>query len=319
MKKTVSPTHIPVMRNAAVQLLGCRSGGTYIDGTLGGGGYTEAILEASAPDGRLLAIDWDEAAIERARARFGAHLDRLTLRRANFAGLGEVLNEAGWPRVQGVVLDLGVSSFQLDDPERGFSFRADGPLDMRMDLSLAQTAADLVNRLPEKELARLITDLGEERWARRIAHAIVAQRKSIPFHRTVQLAELVQMVVPRTADSRRIHPATRTFQALRLAVNFELDSLKRFLSEIVSWLAPGGRLVIVSFHSLEDRMVKEHFKSWAKPCSCPRDLPACRCEGALARLLTRRALRPSEHEVSSNPRARSARLRAIERLPQTAP
>ena len=317
MKKTPSPTHIPVMRNAAIHMLGCRSEGLYVDGTLGGGGYTEAILEASAPGGRVLAIDWDEAAVERARRRFEAHGARLRLERANFAEIGRVLGDACWPRVDGVVLDLGVSSFQLDDPDRGFSFRADGPLDMRMDLTLPQTAADLVNRLPERELARMITDLGEERWARRIAHAIVTQRKSIPFQSTYQLAELVQMVVPRTADSRRIHPATRTFQALRLAVNRELDSLKRFLGEIIGWLAPGGRLVIVAFHSLEDRMVKEQFKMWAKPCRCPRGVPTCDCEGPVARLLTKRALRPSEHEVASNPRARSARLRGIERLPET--
>ncbi|MCU0571393.1 MAG: 16S rRNA (cytosine(1402)-N(4))-methyltransferase RsmH [Syntrophobacteraceae bacterium] len=314
MKKTPSTNHIPVMRNVAVHMLGCRSEGLYVDGTLGGGGYTEAILEASTPGGRLLAIDLDEAAVERARSRFESQIARLSLHRANFADIGLVLREAGWPRVDGVVLDLGVSSFQLDDPRRGFSFRADGPLDMRMDLTLTQTAADLVNRLPEKELARMITELGEERWARRIAHAIVTQRKSIPFQRTLQLAELVQMVVPRTADSRRIHPATRTFQALRLAVNRELDSLKRFLGEIIGWLAPGGRLVIVAFHSLEDRMVKEHFKMWAKPCRCPRGFPSCDCEGPLVRLLTKRALRPSEHEVASNPRARSARLRAVERL-----
>ena len=318
MRQVPSSTHIPVMRNAAVHMLGCRSEGFYVDGTLGGGGYTEAILEASAPNGRVLAMDWDEAAVERARSRFASVGGRLSLQRGNFADLGRVLRELGWPRVDGVVLDLGVSSFQLDDPERGFSFRADGPLDMRMDLTLSQTAADLVNRLPEKDLARMITELGEERWARRIAHAIVTQRKSIPFQRTFQLAELVRMVVPKTADARRIHPATRTFQALRLAVNRELDSLKRFLSEIIDWLAPGGRLVIVAFHSLEDRMVKEHFKIWASSCRCPRDIPTCDCEGPLVRLLTKRALRPSEHEVAGNPRARSARLRAVERLPDGA-
>ncbi len=286
-----------------------------MDGTLGGGGYTEAILEASAPGGRLLAIDWDQGAIERAQRRFEFQGARLTLHTANFANIGSVLSELGWPRVDGVVLDLGVSSFQLDDPARGFSFQANGPLDMRMDRTLPNTAADLVNRLPERELVKLITDLGEERWARRIAHAIVTQRKSIPFERTVQLAELVQMVVPRTADSRRIHPATRTFQALRIAVNRELDSLRQFLGDIIKWLAPGGRLVIVAFHSLEDRMVKEHFKMWAKPCRCPRNVPTCSCEGPLVQLLTKRALKPSEHEIASNLRARSARLRAVEKLP----
>jgi 16S rRNA (cytosine1402-N4)-methyltransferase len=315
MKKTPSPAHIPVLLKAVIQMLGCRSEGRYVDGTLGGGGYTEAILAASAPEGRLLALDWDQGAIERARARFESQGARLTLHQANFANIGEVVREEHWPAVDGVVLDLGVSSLQLDDPDRGFSFRMDGPLDMRMDRTLPVTAADLVNRLPEKELARLIFELGEERWSRRIAHAIVTQRKSIPFHRTVQLAELVQMVVPKSIDSRRIHPATRTFQALRIAVNQELESLKRFLSQAIELLAPGGRLVIVAFHSLEDRMVKEQFKRWANPCRCPRNLPACTCEGSRVRLLSKRALKASEPEVLSNPRARSARLRGIEKLP----
>ncbi len=305
------------MRHVVAHMLQCRPEGRYVDGTLGGGGYTEALLEASAPGGRVLAIDWDQGAIERARSRFESQGSRLTLHRANFATIGDVLREADWPRVDGAVLDLGISSFQLDDPARGFSFQADGPLDMRMDLTLPRTAADLVNLLPERDLAKLITDLGEERWARRIAHAIVTQRKSIPFERTVQLAELVHMVVPKTADSRRIHPATRTFQALRIAVNRELDSLKQFLGDIIQWLAPGGRLVIVAFHSLEDRMVKEHFKLWAKTCRCPRNVPACTCEGPVVRLLTKRALKPSEQEIAQNPRARSARLRAIEKLPDS--
>lgn len=318
MKSALSRSHIPVLCNVAIPMLQCRSGGRYVDGTLGGGGYTGEILEASAPDGRVLALDWDEGAIERARRRFEAQSDRLTLWRANFADIGKVLEQSGWPPVDGVVLDLGVSSFQLDDPERGFSFRVDGPLDMRMDRSLPSTAADLVNRLPEKDLFRLIGGLGEEKWARRIAHAIVTQRKSIPFQRTSQLAELVRMVVPKTADSRRIHPATRTFQALRIAVNRELESLALFLSGILDCLVPGGRLVIVAFHSLEDRMVKEHFRAWAQACTCPRNVPTCGCEGPRARLLTKRALKPSEQEVAANPRARSARLRGLEKLP-TAP
>lgn len=305
------------MLKVAIHMLECRSDGRYVDGTLGGGGYTEAILEASAPAGRLLALDWDQVAIERARRRFESQGERLTFHQANFANIEEVIREAHWPAVDGVVLDLGVSSFQLDDPDRGFSFRMDGPLDMRMDRTLPNTAGDLVNKLPEKDLVRLIFDLGEERWARRIAHAIVTQRKSIPFERTVQLAELVQMVVPKTADSRRIHPATRTFQALRIAVNQELESLRRFLSQVIDLLAPGGRLVVVAFHSLEDRMVKEQFKMWANPCRCPRNFPACTCEGSRVRLLTKRALKASEQEIVSNPRARSARLRGVEKLPAT--
>ncbi|MFP5212557.1 MAG: 16S rRNA (cytosine(1402)-N(4))-methyltransferase RsmH, partial [Acidobacteriota bacterium] len=202
-----------------------------------------------------------------------------------------------------------------EDAERGFSFAQDGPLDMRMDRSLSVTAADLVNELSEKDLADLIYEFGEERLSRRIARAIVAQRKESPFSRTRELAELVARVVPKSKDTRRIHPATRTFQALRLAVNRELETLGRFLSTVLDQLAPGGRLSVVAFHSLEDRMVKERFREWARSCRCPRSSPVCTCGGQpLVRLVTRKALRPSEEEVERNPRARSARLRVMEKL-----
>ncbi len=285
-----------------------------MDGTLGAGGYAEAILNASAPDGRVLGLDWDASAIERAALKFANRGHRIQLVHASYGDLREVLNSIGWKRVNGIVLDLGVSSLQLDDPRRGFSLLRDGPLDMRMDRTLTRTAADLVNTLEERQLADLIRDLGEERWAGRIARAIVTRREDQPFQTTLELAELIRRSVPRSADSRRIHPATRTFQALRLAVNREMEALERFLSFALELLEEGGRLCIVSFHSLEDRRVKRAFKAWAARCTCPPESLRCTCSGeAPARLLTRKALRSSEAETAENVRARSARLRAIEK------
>ncbi|MCK8600414.1 16S rRNA (cytosine(1402)-N(4))-methyltransferase RsmH [Desulfoferrobacter suflitae] len=309
--------HIPVMREAVLDLLACRPGGLYVDGTVGGGGYAERILQEIEPDGQLVALDWDGEAIERVRRRLRANLHRVFLVKSSFANLPSVLNKLGFglESVDGVVIDLGVSSFQLEDPERGFSFLQDGPLDMRMDQNIAKTAADLVNSLSEKELADLIFALGEDRHARRIARAIVLRRAQSPIERTEELAQLIKGVVPKTRDARRIHPATRTFQALRLAVNQDLDALETFLSRVCDILKPGGRLCIVSFHSLEDRMVKERFRHWAKACRCPRDFLQCQCEGRpLVRLLTKKPLRPTAPEIAMNPRARSARLRAMEKV-----
>jgi 16S rRNA (cytosine1402-N4)-methyltransferase len=302
------------MRDRAVELLGCRSGGRYVDGTLGGGGYAEAILQASAPEGVVLGLDWDADALARVRQKLQGYGEQLHVAKSSYADLPRVLEAESWEGVDGIVLDLGVSSFQLDDPERGFSFMRDGPLDMRMNRDLPRTAADLVNDLPEKELSRLIARLGEERWARRIAGAIAEHRKTAPFSRTRELAELIRKVVPMTKDARRIHPATRTFQALRLAVNQELEALERFLSIVLDVLKPEGRLVIVAFHSLEDRIVKRKFREWSKSCRCPRNVVVCQCEGRpMARLLTRKAMRPDHEETEINPRARSARLRAVEK------
>ncbi|MGV8073915.1 MAG: 16S rRNA (cytosine(1402)-N(4))-methyltransferase RsmH [Syntrophobacteraceae bacterium] len=308
--------HIPVMCNTAVGLLACRPGGLYVDGTLGGGGYAEEILKLSAPDGMLLGIDLDARAISRGHDRLHEYEERLLLEEANFADILLVLRKVGWQSVDGIVIDLGVSSFQLDDPDRGFSFTQDGPLDMRMDSKLPISAADLVNSLPQDELANLIFRFGEERWSRRIARAIVTERNTKQIERTRELAELIRRTVPKSEDSRRIHPATRTFQALRIAVNKELESLERFLENVLDVLKPGGRLSVVAFHSLEDRIVKERFRNWAKSCRCPKTILICECEGRpLVRLLNRKALKPEPDEIARNPRARSARLRAIEKLP----
>jgi 16S rRNA (cytosine1402-N4)-methyltransferase len=310
-----SQQHIPVMLEVAMKLLACRRGGFYVDGTVGGGGYTEAILKASAPDGRVLGLDWDGLALERVRERLPGYAARLVLKQADFAQLLNVLHELQLAAADGIVVDLGISSWQLDDPERGFSFMQDGPLDMRMDQNLHTTAADLVNLLAERDLGNLMHDLGEERWARRIAHAIVLQRQTQPFTRTRELADVIRRVVPKSSDSLRIHPATRTFQALRLAVNQELESLRLFLEQVLAALKPGGRLCVVAFHSLEDRLVKKQFKHWASPCVCPPDLPRCQCLlQPLVRILTRKAIRPDEAELGGNPRARSARLRAVEKI-----
>ncbi len=314
MMATQSQPHTPVLLDEVMELLQCHSGGVYVDATVGGGGYSEAILERSSPSGMVLGVDWDVEALAFARERLQGFRQRVILRQANFAMLQETMEEFNLGPVDGIVADLGISSLQLDDPERGFSFQQDGPLDMRMDKGLEQTAADLVNSLPEKQLSELISSLGEERWARRIARSIVLRRQSQPFTRTRELAAMIAGVVPKTADTRRIHPATRTFQALRLAVNQELISLERFLVRVLDLLKPGGRLCIIAFHSLEDRLVKRHFKKWASSCRCTPDLPRCQCSGQpLVRLLTRKAMRPQEQELRDNPRSRSGRLRAVEK------
>ncbi len=307
--------HLPVMLGPVIELLNCRPDGVYVDCTIGGGGYVQAIIERSAPGGVVLGLDWDWEAIERVRERLGGYTGRIILERANFADIRQALRSHGFEFADGIVADLGVSSYQLQDPARGFSFMQEGPLDMRMNRDLPTTAADLVNRLPERELADLIYRYGEERRSRRIARMIVEHRKGHPFTTTRELSELVRRAVPASRDSARIHPATRTFQALRIAVNGELESLERLLPEALRVLRPGGRVCIVAFHSLEDRIVKETFRNWARSCRCPRERAACACEGRpLVRMVTRKALRPSPEEVERNPRARSARLRSVEKL-----
>ncbi len=314
MDEATGRPHVPVLCEAVMGLLGCHAGGVYVDGTVGGGGYAEAILQASAPDGVLIALDCDAAAIARVQTRLSAYQNRLLLAQANFADLRYILEQLGQGPVDGIVVDLGVSTFQITDAERGFSFMVDGPLDMRMDRGLPQTAAELVNTLSERELASLIRDLGEERWASRIARALASRRRVASFTTTLELAKEIEKVVPKTKDSLRIHPATRTFQALRLAVNHELESLEEFLAQVLDLMKPGGRLCTVAFHSLEDRIIKQRFREWSKSCTCPKHIPRCQCSGQpLVKLLTRRPLRPGPEEIDRNPSARSARLRAVEK------
>ncbi len=300
--------HVPVLLQATLDLLAVRSGGVYIDGTVGGGGHARAILAVSAPDGRLLGLDRDPAALEAARERLAPFGARATLRRGSFARLRELAE--GFAPADGVLLDLGLSSLQLADPARGFAFSREGPLDMRFDPGAGgPTAADLVNSLSVNELVERLYRYGEEPQARRIAEAIVSAR---PLTTTTALARVIEQA----AGPRRgpIHPATRTFQALRIAVNEELQALEAALPQALEVLRPGGRLVVISFHSLEDRLVKQFMQREAKDCLCPPELPVCACgHRAQGRALTRRPRQPEPAEVAVNPRARSARLRAFEK------
>ena len=304
--------HVPVMLAEVLATLGPQDGATYLDATFGGGGYARAILEA-APDCTVFAIDRDPDAIARGAALAQRFAGRLHLIEGRFGDMLSLLRDRGITALDGVVMDLGVSSFQLDQAERGFSFRADGPLDMRMEKS-GPSAAELVNSLPERELADIIFRFGEERFARRIARAIVARRAEAPFTTTADLAALVRRAVPR--DPSGIDGATRSFQALRIAVNDELGEVERGIAAAMELLAPGGRLVVVAFHSLEDRIVKQAMAAASGRGGASRHDPAAlsgRAKPAF-HLLTPRALRPQEAECSTNPRARSARLRGIERL-----
>ena len=290
------------------------SGGTYVDGTLGGGGHAEEILKRSEPDGMLIGLDQDEEAIGRSRRRLSRFGDRAVILQANFRQIGSVLAGLDIDAVDGVLLDLGLSWFHLGSPERGFSFLADGPLDMRMDAGNPVTAADLVNTLPRRELAHLLREYGEEQRASAIAGAIERARARGPVTRTAELAQIVAGAFP-PHRSRRIHPATLTFQALRIAVNDELGALRDGLSQMISMLRPGGRIAVISFHSLEDRIVKQAFAGHAKGCVCPPRLPVCACgKKPDLRILTRRPVDPSPEEIAANPAARSARLRAAEKV-----
>ncbi|MBE3577706.1 MAG: 16S rRNA (cytosine(1402)-N(4))-methyltransferase RsmH [Limnochordales bacterium] len=303
--------HTPVLVEEVLARLDCHAGGRYVDGTVGGGGHAAAILEASAPDGLLLGIDRDPMALRSAARRLAPFGDRVTLIRGNFAQMDDLARSVGWTYADGVVLDLGVSSPQLDIPGRGFSYQHEAPLDMRMDPSIKRTAADLVNQASPAELTRILREYGEERWASRISRFIAEARRREPIVTTMQLVEVIKAAVPASSRREGGHPARRTFQALRIAVNDELRSLEKGLAAAWRLLAPGGRLVVISFHSLEDRIVKQFFQQKASGCTCPPGLPVCTCgRRPELKLLTRRAVTPSAAEIEANPRARSARLRA---------
>ena len=306
--------HSPVMMQEVVESLRCRPGGTYVDGTLGLAGHALAILEKARPDGLLIGLDRDKESLERARERLKEYADSIRLVHANFKNLPLILNGLRLRSVDGILLDLGASSAQLLTPERGFSFHSDAMLDMRMDRTQPVTAADLVNSLPEEELAGIIYRYGEERLSRRIAEAIVAERRKHPITRCSQLAGIICGVVKVHAH-RHIHPATRTFQALRIAVNQELGGLDEFFTQALPFLGVGARIVVSSFHSLEDRIAKIAFRRLSGQCVCDRPADLCVCpRKALARVCTPRPLTARPAEVAANPRARSARLRALERI-----
>ncbi|HEY47585.1 MAG: ribosomal RNA small subunit methyltransferase H [Anaerolineae bacterium SM23_ 63] len=302
--------HTPVLYQRVLHALRPGAGGRYIDGTIGAGGHSLGILEASSPDGQVLGIDLDPAALELVQDRLAEFEDRVHLRHGSYRDLAVFADELGWKTADGLLLDLGVSSMVLEDAKRGFSFRLDGPLDMRFDPTQATTAADLVNGLPEGELADLIVRYGEEPRARRVARAIVKAR---PLHTTHELAELITRVVK--GGRRKIHPATRTFQALRIAVNDELNALVEGLEQAIDRIAPGGRIAVISFHSLEDRLVKRIYRRESADCICPPDQVVCTCDHqARLQVITKRPLRPDISELEANPRSRSARLRVAERI-----
>lgn len=309
--------HVPVMADEVVEMLAPTAGSRQVDTTLGGGGHAERILSASDPDGRLLGLDADGAAIARVRTRLEPRFgNRLRLRQANFRDLGSVAPEEGFGEIDGCLFDLGLSSFQLADEQRGFGFRTEGALDMRFDTSRGVPASELIATLDSKELTALFRQYGEEPFAGRIARAIVETRRATPIRTADELAALVARVAPsRAPGRRRVHPATRVFQALRIAVNEELDALEVGLAAAVDLLRPGGRLVVLSYHSLEDRIVKRFLQAERRGCTCPPEVPVCVCgRQPRLRLLSPKGIVPSAAEISVNPRARSARLRAAERM-----
>jgi 16S rRNA (cytosine1402-N4)-methyltransferase len=306
----MSAPHLPVLYKEIIHALQPKDGGRYVDGTLGAAGHASGILEASAPNGLLLGLDLDPQALALARERLNIFGERAFIRQASYVAMDELLKELGWDGVDGIVLDLGVSSMQLNTPERGFSFINDAPLDMRFSPEQSTSAADLVNTLDEVELADIIFKYGEDRNARKIARAIVKGR---PFETTKQLAATVASA---SFDrDQRIHPATRTFQALRIAVNEELASIEAVLPKALQALKPGGRLAVISFHSLEDRIVKETFRRESTDCLCPPRQPICTCgHKASIREINRKPITPAEAETEINARARSAKLRVAEKL-----
>ena len=304
--------HIPVLFEQTMNWLQPRSGGRYIDATLGGAGHAAGILERSAPTGLLLGLDADPEAIARAESALAPFGNRAILVHSNFREMGRVAEQHGFGPADGILLDLGLSSYQLDHVERGFSFQHDAPLDMRFDPGQEVAARDLVNNLDQDELADILWSYGDERRSRRIARAIVAAR---PIESTLQLAELVRRAYRSYRSRTRIHPATRVFQALRMAVNDELGALQEGIEAALALLAPGARLAVIAFHSGEDRVVKQFMRREGRDCICPPEVPICVCgHKAQLDILTRKPIRPSDMEIERNPRSRSARLRVAERL-----
>jgi 16S rRNA (cytosine1402-N4)-methyltransferase len=305
--------HISVLSREVAEWLRPEPGKRYLDGTVGGGGHTEEILIRSSPQGQVLGLDRDDEAITAARQRLQRFGARLITRQASFAEAQNILAEIGWSGVDGVVLDLGISSHQIDTPERGFSFRAETPLDMRMDRRQSLNAQVILNTFSADELEQIFRDYGEEPNARRIARAIVDQRRREPIHMTGELVKMIEGV--KRGKRRDHHPATQVFQALRIAVNQELQHLEKFMETGFEILLPKGRMAVIAFHSLEDRIVKRAFRKWSRSCLCPPRALRCQCGWSQkARLLTKKPVAPSASEIENNPRARSAKLRAVERV-----
>ena len=307
-------THKPVLLAECLDRLNIRPGGVYLDGTLGRAGHSLEIARRLTT-GRLIAIDRDRAALDAAPARFGNYLDRVTLVRGSFGNLPSILSTLDVGGVDGMLFDLGVSSPQLDDGNRGFSYLQDAPLDMRMDQSAPLTARDVVNGWSQEELKRILWQYGEERYAGPIAAAMVRERERSPIETTGQLAQLIRDVMPAKARREKQHPAKRSFQAIRIAVNDDLMEVERLLGCALDVLNPGGRLAVISFHSLEDRLVKAAYAQWARGCTCPPDFPVCVCgKTPKVKLIGKRPITAGEEELEENPRARSAKLRVAEKL-----
>ncbi|MEG0702163.1 MAG: 16S rRNA (cytosine(1402)-N(4))-methyltransferase RsmH [Christensenella sp.] len=306
--------HVPVLYEKTLELINLENGKLIVDGTLGGAGHAQGILERISPDGKLIGIDKDAAAIERCTKRLEQYKEQITLVHSDFKQIKQVLETLGIKEIDGAVLDLGVSSFQLDEGERGFSYNADAALDMRMDRDSAFSAYDVVNEYSQDDLCRVIRDYGEEKWAARIAQFIVQERKISSIGTTNQLTEVIKKAIPAGARRNGPHPSKRTFQAIRIEVNGELSGLSEAIEDYVSVLASGGRLAIITFHSLEDRIVKQTFRRLFDPCECPKDFPVCVCgKTSQVKLITRKPLLPTEAELETNPRARSAKLRVAEK------
>ena len=306
--------HKSIMKREVLRYLGIPTEGVIVDGTLGDGGHTEFILNNTAPEIRVFAIDRDRSAIERARERLSPFRDRVTLVHGELGDLKNLVVQNGITQIAGLLMDLGVSSPQLDTPDRGFSIKHDGPLDMRMDPSQKTSAADLLRKLSDAELVSIIKNFGEERYSKRIVRSIRKEQAEHPIITTGQLSRAVSRVV-RSPHHSRIHPATKTFQALRIAVNQELDQLKQALQDAIGLLSSTARLVVISFHSLEDRIVKTFFRDEQKGCSCPPKIPMCICgRTQTLKILTRKPIVPSEEEIAQNPRSVSAKLRVAERI-----
>ena len=310
-----APVHIPVMTEEVINYLVTRQDGLYVDATLGLGGHTKSILDFTNRQSRVIGLDVDEEAINIASNNLYKYKSNVVFRNSNFSEIDRVLMELEIGEVDGIVADLGMSSFQLDSSQRGFSFIRDEKLDMRMDPRLRFTAYDLVNEMSVDEISKVLKVYGEERWSRRIAKRIVYTRKEKPISTSAELANLVYEAIPKKFHPAKIHPATKTFQAFRIAVNHELDNIEEFIGKAIPSLKSGGRLVIISFHSLEDRIVKNLFQHLSSPCICPPDLPQCGCsKKSELNILTRTPLVPGEAEIINNPRARSAKMRAGEKL-----
>lgn len=307
--------HVPVLLNEIIDILNPQPGDIFVDCTLGGGGHSKAILERTLPHGYLIGIDQDLNALNAARKNLSRYKDNIIFVHSNYKNLDEIISKYSPEGINGILFDLGVSSHQLDEKERGFSYMQDAPLDMRMNQTNSFSARDLINSYSEEMLANIIKEYGEERWAKRIAQFIVQARNKKSIETTGELVEIIKAAIPARARKDGPHPAKRTFQAIRIAVNEELDVLEQALNIAVKWLKKGGKIGVISFHSLEDRIVKERFKYLAQKCVCPSEIPICQCnKKALIKILTRKPVVANKEELATNPRARSAKFRAAVKL-----